>query len=95
VLETPDGTLIYESKVIMEFAEEHSKDKGYKLLTGDAVKDALIRLDQERFAKFPLYFILYMAKTESEIAEATTKYREGLVEIEKFFKDRGVHEGGN
>ncbi|CDW81451.1 glutathione s-transferase [Stylonychia lemnae] len=60
VLEFPDGTIIHESKVIMEYAEEAYPDQGYSTLPDDPVEKAQLRLasliiDQVQAAYYPMY----------------------------------------
>ena len=63
MLELPDGTIIHESKIIMDFVEEAypTGDKGYSLLPSDPVHRAKMRLaipltDSISGAWFPIYF---------------------------------------
>ena len=44
MLEFPDGTIIHESKIIMEYAEEAFPDQGYSTLPKDPVERAQIRI---------------------------------------------------
>lgn len=44
IYELPDGTIILESKIIMEYAEEAFPTQGYSLLPSDPVKRALLRM---------------------------------------------------
>ena len=60
VLELPDGTILHESKVLMDFAEEAFGEQGYSILPKDAVQRAQLRLaaalaDQLHPAQYPLY----------------------------------------
>ena len=40
ILEFPDGTLLHESKVLMDFAEEAYTSQGYSTLPSDPVQRA-------------------------------------------------------
>ena len=44
VLELPDGTILHESKIIMEYIEEAYPGQGYSTLPTDPVERAQLRL---------------------------------------------------
>ena len=85
VLELPDGTIIHESKIIMDFIEEAypTGDHGYSLLPSDPVLRAKMRL------AFPLmdtingaWFPIYMKKSYDE--ELFKKLHEALQKVEDY-----------
>ena len=60
LLEFPDGTIIYESKIVMEYVEEAYPDQGYSTLPRDPVERAQLRLaslliDQVQGAYYAIY----------------------------------------
>lgn len=52
VLEFPDGTMIYESRIIMELAEDLNKDKGLQLYSKDPIETAKIKIEINQSNKF-------------------------------------------
>lgn len=83
VWELPDGTIITESKVLMDFAEEAYPTQGYSMLPADPVMRAKMRiaiplLDSYNQAWFPVY--LKKAITEEE----AKKLKDVIQKIEDF-----------
>lgn len=83
VLELTDGTIITESKIIMDFAEDAYPTSGFSLLPEDPVLRAKIRigtvlLDGYNQAYFPIYF----KKTYDEAD--FVKLRDAIQKIESF-----------
>lgn len=67
VWETPEGTIITESKVLMEYAEEAYPTQGYSLLPDDAVKRAFMRLGTALIDPLGgIWFTIYMKKAYFE-----------------------------
>ena len=72
VLETPEGELIGESAVIMNYAQEAYPDSGLQLIPKDAFAAARMRLKMVYFDKlmskfFPI--LMTRGKDESKIVE--------------------------
>lgn len=60
MFELPDGTILTESKVLMDFVEDAYPKSGYSLLPADPVQRAIMRIaialvDDANTAWFPIY----------------------------------------
>ncbi|TNV76543.1 hypothetical protein FGO68_gene7124 [Halteria grandinella] len=83
VLELPDGTIINESKIIMEFAEEAYPGSGFSLLPEDPVARAKVRAGSLLLDGFnAAYFPIYLKKTYDEAD--FVKLRDSIQKIENF-----------
>eukprot|EP00347_Sterkiella_histriomuscorum_P017638 403348572 len=67
IYEMPDGTVLLESKILMDFAEEAFPDQGYSTLPSDPVLRAKLRLaiplSEQLFSAF---YTMFMKKTFDE-----------------------------
>jgi len=88
VWELPDGTILTESKVLMDYVEEAYPDQGYSLLPKDPVLRAKMRIGTNLVdALNGAWFPLYMKK--SFPAEEFKPIIEKLQKIEDFIKANG------
>ena len=88
VWETPDGTILTESKVLMEYAEEAYPTQGYSLLPADPVVRAKMRLGIALTeALGPVYFPIYLKKATNE--EEVKPLKEKIQKIEDFIAANG------
>lgn len=70
ILEFPDGTLLNETKVLMEYVEEAFADQGYKMLPDDPLERAKVRLAITKFEAIvmPLFgAMLRLDLTEEDV----------------------------
>lgn len=67
IYEMPDGTILLESKILMDFAEEAFPDQGYSTLPRDPIERAKMRLaipiGEQLFSAF---YTLFMKKAYDE-----------------------------
>jgi glutathione S-transferase len=83
ILELQDGTLINESKVIMEYAEDAYPKTGYSLLPANVVERALLRVDfKYTDALMSVYWTPLFKKAVVE--EDFLKIREKLQALEDY-----------
>ena len=81
-MELPDGTIIYESRVIMELAHEIGGDNGLELYPKDPVATAQYKLKMEEYNQIlPVFYGFMFGPNE----ETTAKLRDGIVKLESFF----------
>ena len=88
IWELPDGTLINESKILMDYVEDAYPTQGYSMLPADPVVRARMRLgfavsDAAWMSQFPLY---YSKKTTEEEAKPI---KEKIQKIEDFLAANG------
>ena len=88
IWELPDGTIINESKILMDYIEDAYPTQGYSLLPADPVVRARMRLasalsDASMMTSFPLYL---KKKTTEEEAKAI---KEKIQKIEHFIAANG------
>lgn len=83
VLEFPDGKLLYESRIIMDLADELGGDNGLELYPADPIQKALYKLKMEEFNKYggALYGVWFKPTDETAINALI----DSLVGMEKLF----------
>lgn len=88
VLELPDGTILNESKVLMDFVEDAFPEQGYSLLPTDPVQRAHVRLGTALVDAFNgAWWPIYMKKAYDEADFKALK--EKLQKIEDFIASHG------
>ena len=90
ILELPNGTIILESKVIMEYVEDAypNNDEGYSLLPEDPVKRAQLRMISPiAEAFFGNWYPIYMRKAYDEAEYA--KLNEAFKKLEDLIEKHG------
>ena len=86
MLELPDGTILHESKVLMDYCEEAYPRQGYSTLPEDPVQRAHLRLgmnilDQLQSAYYPFY-----SKRLNYEESDVKNLKEKLLRIEDYLK---------
>ena len=85
LIETTDGTIIIESKIVMEYAQE-AYETGYSTLPSDPVQKALVRVAINLVeALIPPFYSIYFKKGKVT-DEDVEKIREKLQKIEDFYE---------
>lgn len=84
VLEMPDGTLLHESKVLMELANDLGGDKGLALYSKDKIIAAKQRMTIEGFQIYSQgLFNFFFGKGSQQ--EKIQRFDEVLIEMEEYF----------
>lgn len=74
IVELPDGTIINDSKIILEYLEEAYPESGYPLLPKDPVERALLRLAIPASEEVvPSFYAVYMNHSLDEEQVKTYK----------------------
>jgi glutathione S-transferase len=83
ILEFPDGKQLFESRIIMELAEDLGGEAGLPLYPADPVEKAQYKLKMEQFNKYQAGFYGVLFKPTDEAAIQGLK--DAIVGLEQYF----------
>lgn len=87
ILELPDGTILIESKIILEYLEETYPDQGVKTLPTDPKERALLRLDFPLIESLiPDFYAIFIAKGKNP--DDFPKLRAKLQKLEDYLNNK-------
>jgi len=88
MLELPDGTILLDTRILMEYMEDAYPDQGYTLLPSDPVTRCKMRMAYPMAEKlFTAYYVAFMSK--GYVEAENNAIRENLQIVEDYLKAHG------